>query len=221
MGLKSFIVLDTKNKRKLPKEFQADNNRYSDSFVEYFLKKFTKKGDKIFDPFAGLGTTMLIAEEMKRVPYGIELDEKRFDYVKSLLNNKTNLIFGDTRKLDSFNLPKFDFCITSPPYMSEECKEYALSAYKTIGKYEKYIEEIGEVYKKISKVMKPGKYVVVEVSNIKRDNITPLAWDIAKEISKHLHFEGEIIIGWKGFYAPKKYSIDQNHSYALVFRRLR
>ena len=63
--------------------------------------------------------------------------------------------------------------------------------------------------------MKPGRYVIVEVSNVKQEDITPLAWDVAKEISKHLHFEGEIIIGWKGTVA------DQNHSYALVFRRLK
>ena len=40
-----------------------------------------------------------------------------------------------------------------------------------------------------------------------------LAWDIAREISKALHFEGEVIIDWN------HYGYGYTHSYCLIFRK--
>jgi len=51
--------------------------------------------------------------------------------------------------------------------------------------------------------------------------VTPLAWDIAKEVSKIFHFEGEIVVGWKTKGVSKgkgNYGYGYDHSYCLVFR---
>lgn len=40
---------------------------------EWFIKLFTKPGDTVLDPFAGSGTTLFVAQEMRRKAIGIEI----------------------------------------------------------------------------------------------------------------------------------------------------
>ncbi|MCK4961807.1 MAG: hypothetical protein KAS19_04940, partial [Anaerolineales bacterium] len=113
--MKTFITLDNVKHRKLPETLQSDDNRYPESLVEHFLELYTRPGDSVLDMFVGFGTTLFVAEEMGRIPYGIEYDEERYKYVRSHLVNKEHLRHGDSRKLSTFNLPVIDFSMTSPP----------------------------------------------------------------------------------------------------------
>ena len=69
--------------------------------------------------------------------------------------------------------------------------------------------------------MKLNSKIVIEVSNLKKgDVVTTLAWDIGKEISKILNFEGEIIVNWTSNNTEKAdgfYGYGYDHSYCLVF----
>ena len=112
--MKTLITLSNK-KQSIPKEFLQDDNRYPESLVKYFLELYTKKGDKIFDPFAGLGTSLIVSEKLNRIPFGIEYDNKRCEFVRSKLSHKNNIICGNSLKLNKNKFPKFDFSITSPP----------------------------------------------------------------------------------------------------------
>ncbi|MFX0091307.1 MAG: DNA methyltransferase [Candidatus Hodarchaeota archaeon] len=97
--MKTFIILDNVNRRVLPQEFQSDDNRNPEILIEYFLEQYTKKGDKIIDIYAGLGTTLFVAEDLGRIPYGIEYDSDRFAYIKSEIQYKENIIHGDARNI--------------------------------------------------------------------------------------------------------------------------
>jgi DNA modification methylase len=212
--METIITLNNK-KSRIPKEFQDNDNRYPESLVEYFLKKYTKKGDKMFDPFAGLGTSLIISEKFDRIPFGIEYDEKRCNYIKSKLIHKNNIINGDSLKLKKNKFPKFDFSITSPPYNQINEENYLSGK----GGYNGFIKDIGKIYSQLKQFMKKNSYVVIEVTNLKGKEVTTLAWDIGKEVSKVFHFEGEIIINWKTKGTCKgegNYGYD--HSYCLVFR---
>lgn len=209
-NVRSFLVLENKKGREIPKGFQKNDNRNPEILVRRFLKEFTKKGDKVFDPFSGLGTTLMVSEQMARVPFGIEIDKKRADYIKSRIKNKDNLINGDAKKLSSYKLPKFDFCFTSPPYRARDDKGYG-----------RYLEDIHKIFLQLKNQMKKNTYIVIEVSNLKGKKVTTLAWDIEKEIEKILHFEGEVVIGWKGndtYGFGGKYGYGYDHSYCLVFK---
>ena len=204
-------------KPNLPKEFQDDDNRYPESLVKYFLELYTQENDKVFDPFAGLGTSLLISEKLNRIPFGIEFDNKRCKFVKSKLAHEDNLVCGDSLKLHTMKFPKFDFSITSPPYNPIDEENYLSGK----GGYKGFIKDIGKIYSQLRKFMKKNSHIVIEVSNLKGRRVTTLAWDIAKEVSKIFHFEGEIIVNWKAKGPSKRegnYGYGYDHSYCLVFK---
>lgn len=213
--MRTCIELENRNRFELPVEFQDDDVRYSESIVEYFLRKVTRENDVVFDPFAGFGTTLLVAEAMGRMPLGIEYDEERVKYIQSKLKQPDRIIHGDSRQLLSYDLPAFDFSITSPPYTSRHEIEDPFTAYTTNGDgYTSYLKDIRSIYEQMGQVMAFDARVVIEVANIKYgDSVTTLAWDIAKEISKVLHFEGEVVVSWDS------YGYGYDHSYCLVFSK--
>ena len=198
--------LDSKHEIRFPKEF-----------AKKFILEFTKKGDFILDPFAGFGTTLFAAQDNGRIGIGIEYNSKRCDYIKKRLKLPGRIINGDSTKLDSINLPKMDFLLTSPPYMRYFDKENPLSNYTKKGNYKNYLTGIGKIFSKIKKVMKRNSFIVVEASNTfgKSQLMTPLAWDLGKEISKYFFLEREIVYCHK---EKDSSSNGKNHSYCLIFR---
>jgi len=165
---KTYILLRNTHRFDLPAEFQHDDVRLSENLVEHFLREFTQENNVVFDPFAGYGTTLLVAEAMGRVPYGIEFDERRVQYTRSKLKHPENLIHGDSRQLASYDLPVFDFSITSPPYMGKCDKENPLTAYTTEGSgYAAYLCDIRNIYEQMKQMIKPDARVVIEVANLK------------------------------------------------------
>ena len=217
--MKTFVVLPYTMERTLPMQFQSDDNRYPEVLVEYFLNQYTKKGDKVLDIFSGFGTTLLVAEEMSRIPIGIEYDKGRFEYVQSLLSSKDYFIHGDARNLDSYNIHDIDFAMSSPPFMNKDDAKFALTAYTTLGTYQTYLDELEVIYGMMRKVLKPNAHVVIEAANLKRDFVTTLAWDIARSVSRVLSFQGEIVVCWEGEDRGNGViSCGYDHSYCLVFK---
>ena len=213
--MRTYILLDNTHRTQLPARFQDDDVRFSARLVETFLREFTQAGDVVFDPFAGYGTTLLVAEAMGRTPFGVEFDEQRARFVRAQLKHPDHLIHGDSRRLASYDLPAFDFSITSPPYMGRRDMANPLTAYTTKGHgYAAYLRTIRNIYAQMRRMMKPTAHVVIEVANLKGDEgLTTLAWDVAREVSQVLHFEGEVIACWD------QYGYGYDHSYCLIYTR--
>jgi len=186
--------------------------------VELLVEEFTREGDVVLDPFAGFGTTLVVAERMGRVPVGLELNPCVAAYARLLLRRPEALIEGDARRLRDYGLPRFDFSFTSPPFMCRGDVEDPLAAYAVPGAgYEAYLRGLRDIHRQVRQLMKPDAHVVLEVANLKRNGqVTTLAWDVAATIGELLHFEGEIVVGsdqpcgW-----PRGYGYDP--SYCLVF----
>jgi DNA modification methylase len=212
--MKTFFQLKNKPNRLLPDKFRSNDVRFPENLVEHLLSEFTKEGDVVLDPFTGFGTTMLVAEAMNRVPYGIEYDKAQFDYVQSLLTHPARLLNGDALKLSSYDIPTIDFSLSSPPYMGEQDTQNPFTAYRESGRgYQHYLADIASVYKQVGRLLKPNAKVVIEVSNVKQPRgVTTLAWDVGKAVSGILSFDGEIVIGWS-----PTYGMGYDHSYCLVF----
>ena len=212
--MKTYLRLSNVQEMELPAEFRGDDVRFSESLAEYFIQQYSQPGDVVFDPFAGYGTTLRVAERLNRISYGIEFDRRRFEYVRTLLQHPDHLIHGDSRHLGEYALPAFDFSLTSPPYMSKNDKENPFTAYTQPGDgYTAYLRDLQQIYAQMRRLMKPGARLVIEASNLNgNDGVTALAWDIANAVGQVLVFEGEMVIEWEG---SNSYGYD--HSYALVF----
>jgi DNA modification methylase len=213
--MRTFLRLKNQQQHKLPAEFQHEDLRYTEELVAHFLRQYTRPNDTVLDPFAGYGTTLIVAEAMGRVPYGIEIDTRRAGYIRSQLQNSDGLIHGDTRELLSYQLPPIAFSITSPPYMAAADLEDPFTNYHAVGAgYTAYLQQIEQIYADIRQLLKPDARAVLEVSNLKDEHgITTLAWDVARAVSNVLVFEGEVIVGWD------HYGYGYDHSYCLVFRK--
>ncbi len=65
---------------------ECSNKNHSAAFPqelpEWFMKLFTKEQDTVLDPFMGSGTTILIANRMKRHSIGIDLMAEYYNMVK-------------------------------------------------------------------------------------------------------------------------------------------
>lgn len=213
--VQTWLQLPRGNKAVMPSRFRHEDVRCADSLVEYCVNKFTEMGQVVFDPFAGFGTTLYIAEDQGRAGYGIEYSKSKADYIHGLLAHPERLIHGDSRRLIEYEIPPIDLCFTSPPYTNRSDTENPFVDYRQKGfDYPSYLQEMGNIFSQVAQRMKPAGHLVIEASNLKRaGEVTTLAWDITLEVSKIFHFEGETVICWD------EYGYGYNHSYCLVFSR--
>ena len=213
--VQTWLQFSRGNKTELPSRFRHEDVRASDNMLAFLINKFTEPGQVVFDPFAGFGTTLLVAEELGRIGYGIEYSKPKADYIHGLLAHSEHLIHGDSRNLAEYDIPPIDLCLTSPPYTNESDTENPFVDYRQKGfDYPSYLQEMGRIFSQVAGKMKPSGHLVIEASNLKKNGqVTTLAWDIAREVSRIFHFEGETILCWD------QYGYSYNHSYCLVFSK--
>ena len=213
--MRTFLRLKNQLPRKLPAEFRDQDLRYADDLVATFVQRYTRPGDVVLDPFAGYGTTLIVAEAMGREPYGVEYDARRTSYIRSQLRRPDRIVHGDSRRLLEYPIPPCDLAMTSPPFMAREDPENPLANNGAPGaSYDAYLRDIQRIYAQVRQRMKPEARAVLEVSNLKEPaGVTTLAWDIARAVGAVLRFEGEVVIGWD------RPSYGYDHSYCLVFRK--
>jgi hypothetical protein len=206
-----FITLPYALERQAPL-FEGNDIKTAESLVRYFVKGFTAPGERVFDPFAGLGTTLFVAEELRRIPYGVEFDHRRHQWVAGQLKHWTNLVHGDSGRLASYGFAKMDFAMTSPPFMPRHHTLNPLfGANPAHTGYDRYLKRMQHIFRQLALVMKPNGVVVVQVDNIHGRTFTPLVRDVSTAISRVLRLEGEIIVAWQG---GRK---DYRHTHCLVF----
>lgn len=210
--MNNFITLPYKLEREAP-PFEANAIKYPESLVRHFLHLYTKRGDKVFDPFAGLGTTLFVAEDMGRIPFGMEYDPKRYEWVAGQLQHWTNLIHGDSGRVAAQGFPKMDFCMTSPPFMAKNHQWNPLYAGDpSKAGYAKYLSRMKAIYRQIATIMKRDAMMVVQCDNLPGRVYTPLVRDLSLTLSQVLKLENEIIVAWDG---GKK---DYRHTHCLIFK---
>ena len=93
------------------------------------LRRFTKNGEWVLDPFLGSGTTLIECRRLGRNGVGIELNSKVAKTTETLIkkeknpgNVKTKIIKADSSKIDfkselkSLKINSFQFVLMHPPY---------------------------------------------------------------------------------------------------------
>jgi DNA modification methylase len=145
------------------------------------------------------------------------------------------------------NFPLIDFCITSPPYWNilETSRGGVKSAHKkrieigldekysenpndigNISNYEVYLKEMEKIFNNIYRILKKDGYVMIIVQNIRPKGgiMIPIAWDLAKLLSKSYKLRQEFMwcqnqkqLGIWGY--PKTYVSNVHHHYCLVLQK--
>jgi DNA modification methylase len=159
--------------------------------AQRLIECFTTESDSlIFDPFAGVGTTVVAADRMNKVGIGIEISS---DFVATA---ETRLAQGDLFAAqhrasriycdDASNLLKYvspnsvDLVITSPPYwdilIQKRTADYKAirhygDAQRDLGKitdYGEFLDALAEIFRLVFQVLKPNKYCAVVVMDLER-----------------------------------------------------
>jgi excisionase family DNA binding protein len=99
---------------------------YPVKLAERLIKMYSKEGDTIFDPFLGIGSTIIAAQNLNRHAVGIELNKKFSDIAQQWLeevqglfgNDKVYKIINDDCRnmLNQIKKEKIQLTVTSPPY---------------------------------------------------------------------------------------------------------
>ncbi len=215
---------------------------YPVSLCEKLLLTFSKVPCRVLDPFNGIGSTTVAAENLKCKALGIDLSsefcciarERRMTNAESI-----QIINGDSfTELRRLQPNSFDVCITSPPYWdilnmkrSADKKESVSYSENTndvgnIADYEKFIEALLHLFIEVNRVLKPGSYCIVNVMDLRKKNrFYPLHSDLATAMQRIGFIYDDLIIwdrqadynNMRPLGYPTKFRVNKVHEYLLIF----
>lgn len=164
------------------------------------IKLFTHEGELVLDPFAGIGTTLLAAQDLNRNAVGFDLKEEYIEVSKSrlaqsrMLNNTQQIeIKDDARNISQYlDIETVSLVVTSPPYSRfldkprlnksmrgnlRNNKHYlTVQQYsqdpKDIGTLEPvaFSEELAKIYEGILPLLKPKAHCVIDINDLWWEN---------------------------------------------------
>jgi len=178
----------------------TDDIHFTEALAESVILHTTEVGDVVLDPFAGYGTTVVVAERLGRRAIGVELLPEHLEIARSRTAGRARLVLGDARELLGLVNEPVDLVFTSPPYMpSADHPENPLTGYATRdGDYATYLRELGSVFAQVGTLLRPGGQLVVNVADVigKEGGVTSLASDVAQVIAEHLTLLGATTLQW-------------------------
>ena len=150
------------------------------------IQTFTKKGQKVLDPFGGVGGTLLGASLIGRRATGIELDSRWIEIYKEVtkLENleEQEFLLGDSKQVLKGLEPKsFDFILTDVPYWnidklaktrSKTAKASKLATFNDTEDQtkEQWLDEMEQVLNGAHGCLKDGKYAAVFIGDMYRES---------------------------------------------------
>jgi DNA modification methylase len=188
--------------------------KFPETMAQEFIEFFTKQGETVLDPMAGTGSTLLAALRAGRNSVGIELNPKYAKIAEQLVEGekkglgdkgkglRAQVINGDAARIAEYELPTFDYVLTSPPYWdmlrakgaetqkkrraSEDLDVHYSEDPNDLGNIEDYglfLEKLVNIYEGLKPFLREKAYLTIIVKNVKKGGrIYPLAWDIAREL---------------------------------------
>lgn len=198
-----------------PPPFEGNDIKSPESLARFVIDNYSKKSGKVFDPFTGLGTTLFVAEEMERNPFGMEADGEKYEWVAAQLENWMQLINDDAAKSNQYGFPKMDLIFTAPPFMAKNHKWNPLynGSPKKAG-YDKYLKRMGVIFKNMIPLIKTNTHLVIQVDNVKQGKVfTPLIHDIINCLTPYFKQIDEINVKWDN---PTK---DYPYTTLIIFKK--
>lgn len=180
-------------------QFGDEDVHFPESLVREVVEEFSQVGDRVLDPFAGFGTTLVVSERMGRKAIGLELLPERVAAIRARLGESATVICGDARRVLELVHGQVDLCLTSPPYMNAvDHPQNPLTGYRTLdGDYQVFLSSLTDVFAGVLTLLRPGGHLVINAANIRTgDVVTPLAWDIKRAVAAHADFLSQSTLEW-------------------------
>jgi DNA modification methylase len=209
--------------------------------VERLVQTFLRpEEDRILDPFAGSGSTIVEVERLGKTGIGVELSPEFAKMGRKRLADLSSDLFAKSRKprstiheasvadiKDLIEPESIDLCITSPPYW-DILNQRRTADYKdvrhygnlegdlgTIADYEQFLSSLQSVFADVLTVLKPGAYCCVVLMDLRKKNrFFPLHSDFAQRMTE-IGFIFDDLIIWN---RQSEYNNLRPLGYPAVFR---
>jgi DNA modification methylase len=163
------------------------------------LRRYTKRGEWVLDPFLGSGTTLIECKRLGRNGVGIELQPSIAQKSRTAVNTERSkfsvqceVISGDSTilnfpdQLRKLNIKSVQFALVHPPYwdiIKFSAKQNDLSNTKSLGDF---LDKFGCVIKNCASVLDKGRYLAVVIGDKYCDGEwIPLGFLSMQEVLKH------------------------------------
>jgi DNA modification methylase len=237
--------------RKSPEELKIKHPAmFPVQLASRVIECFTNEEDKVvFDPFMGIGSTLIAANRLGKIGIGIEIYKKYVDIAKSRLS-QTQLLAEqqpfyihctDARNLLNFvKEESIDLVLTSPPYWniltqkrtadSKEIRQYGdeKNDLGRITNYQDFLKALKDIFQKVYQTLKKGKYCIVVVMDIRKGpKFYPFHSDIAN-LMQEIGFIYDDFIIWDRRHEynnirplgyPSVFRINRVHEFILIFKK--
>lgn len=118
------------------KESMAHPAKMAPMLAQWILKRYTKAGDTVLDPMAGIGTTLVEAALLGRNAVGVEYEQSFVDLAHRNIDGlnvlgtlrprgHARVLQGDSRELSNILIENVDMIAFSPPYANSMKPTYS------------------------------------------------------------------------------------------------
>ena len=190
----------------------AHNASYWGNFIpqipNQFLRRYTKQGEWVLDPFLGSGTTLIECKRLGRNGVGVELLPEVVDIANKNISNEENkfnvrieVINADStelnfkQELEKRNIKSVQFLIMHPPYwdiikFSKNNKD--LSNAKSV---DEFLSLFGKVVDNTYDVLDKNRYFAVVIGDkYSQGEWIPLGFYVMNEVLKRGYILKSIIV---------------------------
>jgi len=174
----------------------------------HFIKLLTHKGELVLDPFVGIGTTLVAAQDLDRNAVGFDLKEQYIEFARNRINQSRFAQQSQQLAIldEAHNIPQYleketvSLCITSPPYanmLGHERLNKSIRGelrknqhYLKVQQYsnnpldlgtmnhEQYAQALQEIYSGILPLMRHRAHCIINVNDV---------WENNKRIPTHVY----------------------------------
>ena len=223
---------------------------FPSDLAQRLIECFTnEEGCLIFDPFVGVGSTLVAAKTLGKDAVGIEISPKFAVLAETQVEqtipykgeSEVKIHVADSRELYKYIAPNsVDMVVTSPPYWdillekrtadSKQQRDYGGAA-EDLGKirdYEKFLLELHKIFEQVYDVMKPNSYCCVIVMDLRKKNrFYPYHMQIA-QLMEDIGFIFDDMIIWdrgqeynnlRPLGFPTVFRVNRIHEFILIFQK--
>lgn len=219
-------------------------NIYHGNFVpqipNQLIRRYTKKGETIFEPFMGSGTTLFECERLERKYIGFDINSEIVSVVKSKIDNFERTFVKHCNSLEShqFNnvfAQNVQFILTHPPYLDIVKFTNDANDLSQISNLKDFISKFKIVCENSLRYLEKGHYFALVIGDVyKNSEVLPLSFYCMDMVKRNFNvkLKGIIVknieanrgkIGQNNIWKFRALNSDYfifKHEYIVVFKYL-